>query len=83
MLMRTFHASGQCKTSIYTPSDNQTTKLIAKNIYKTKFSYVRLDRDAQKDLNPKINNQDYKNGFKIFGKIEKNKIAILTRKNIS
>ena len=70
-------------TSIYTPSDNQTTKLIAKDmLQKPKFSYVRLDRDAQKDLNPKINNQDYKNGFKIFGKIEKNKIAILSHGKI-
>lgn len=70
-------------TSIYTPSDNQTTKLIARDmLQKPKFSYVRLDRDAQKDLNPKINNQDYKNGFKIFGKIEKNKIAILSHGKI-
>ena len=49
---------------------------------KPKFSYVRLDRDVQKDLNPKINSEDYKNGFKIFGKIEKKKIAIISHGKI-
>ena len=36
-------------SSIYTPSDNNTTKFIAKEMLtKPKFSYVRLDRDVQK-----------------------------------
>ena len=70
-------------SSIYTPSDNNTTKFIAKEMLsKPKFSYVRLDRDVQKDLNPKINSEDYKNGFKIFGKIEKKKIAIISHGKI-
>ena len=54
-------------SSIYTPSDNQTTKLIAQDMLKKpKFSYVRLDRDKQEDLNPAISIADYNKGFKIF-----------------
>ncbi len=70
-------------SSIYTPSDNQTTKLIAQDMLKKpKFSYVRLDRDKQEDLNPVINIADYKKGFKIFGKVTGNKIAIISHGKI-
>ncbi len=70
-------------SSIYTPSDNETTKLIAKDLLKKpKFSYVRLDRDVQTDLNPKVKNDDLKKGYKIFGKINQNKIAIISHGKI-
>ncbi len=70
-------------SSIFTPSDNQTTKLIAKDMLtKPKFSYVRLDRDKQYDLQPKVNSTDYRNGFKIFVKIVENKIAVISHGKI-
>tara|TARA_A100001011_G_scaffold398919_1_gene505191 strand:- start:7482 stop:8399 length:918 start_codon:yes stop_codon:yes gene_type:complete len=66
-------------SSIYTPSDNTTTKLIAQDMLTNpKFSYVRLDRDVQEDLTPRIKESDYKNGFKIFGTVSKNKLAIIS-----
>ena len=42
-------------TSIYTPSDNLTTKMIARDMIKNpKFSYVRLDREKLPDLSPTL-----------------------------
>ena len=65
-------------TTIYTPSDNTTTKFIAQEMLnKTKFSYVRLDRDVCLDIEPKIKAEDYKNGYKIFGKPEKKRWPLL------
>lgn len=70
-------------SSIYTPSDNLTTKLIAKDMLANpKFSYVRLDREVQTDLIPQISNSDYKKGYKIFGKINKKSIAIISHGKI-
>ena len=70
-------------TTIYTPSDNTTTKFIAQEMLnKTKFSYVRLDRDVCLDIEPKIKAEDYKNGYKIFGKPEKKKVAIISHGKI-
>jgi transketolase len=69
--------------SIFTPSDNLTTELIAKDFIKDpKFSYVRLDRDKQPDLNPKITKSDFEEGFKIFGEINDNKIGIISHGKI-
>ena len=66
-------------SSIYTPSDVSTTKLIAKEILeKPKFSYIRLDRDVLPEISPEIIHDDFKQGFKIFGKIDKDKIAFIS-----
>ena len=66
-------------TSIYTPADVNSTKLIAKEMLESpKFSYVRLDREVLPNLSPEITTNDYKKGFKIFGKIDKNKIALIS-----
>lgn len=70
-------------TSIYTPSDNTTTKLIAKDMLsKPKFSYVRLDRDELKELTPSLDSKDYKSGFKIFGQVTKKKIGVISHGKI-
>ncbi len=66
-------------SSIYTPSDVNTAKMIAEDMLNVpKFSYVRLDREVLKNLSPEITTQEYKEGFKIFGKIEENKIALIS-----
>ena len=70
-------------SSIYTPADVPSTKLIAQEILKTpKFSYVRLDRDVLPNISPKITLDDYKKGFKIIGEIKKNKIALVSHGRI-
>ena len=70
-------------TSIYTPSDNFTTKMIARDMIKNpKFSYVRLDREKLPDLSPSLNEEDYKKGYKIFGQASSEKIAIISHGKI-
>ena len=70
-------------TNIFTPSDNQTTKLIANDLLDNpKFSYVRLDRELVKDLNPPMELENYNDGYKIFGKIDKNKVALISHGKI-
>ncbi len=70
-------------TNIFTPSDNQTAKLIANDLLDNpKFSYVRLDRELVKDLDPALDKDSYKDGYKIFGKIDKNKIALISHGKI-
>jgi len=66
-------------TSIYTPADASSTKLIAREMLDSpKFSYIRLDRDALPNLTPEIKDSDYTMGFKIFGDIKKEKIALIS-----
>ena len=66
-------------TTIYTPSDNISTKLIANSILnKPQFSYVRLDRDSLPVIVPEINNTDLKKGFRIFGEVNAQKIVIIS-----
>ena len=66
-------------SSIYTPSDTVSTKLIAKEMLnEPKFSYIRLDRDALPNLTPEITDDEYKKGFKIYGDIKKEKIGIIS-----
>ena len=66
-------------SSIYTPSDILTTKLIAKEILENpKFSYIRLDRDILPKILPEVIHSDFKQGFKVFGKINKDKIAFIS-----
>ena len=66
-------------TTVYTPSDNITAKLIANTILdEPKFSYVRLDRDSLPLVNPETINSDIKKGFKIFGDVDENKIVIIS-----
>jgi len=66
-------------SSIYTPSDSIATKLIANEMLDNpKFSYIRLDRDSLPDLSPAINNNDLIKGFKIYGKEDKKKIALIS-----
>jgi len=66
-------------SSIYTPADITSTKLIAKEMLEnTKFSYVRLDRDALPNISPEITNSDYNKGFKVFGEANNKKIALIS-----
>ena len=66
-------------SSIYTPADIPSTKLIAKDILKhPKFSYIRLDRDSLPIISPEITHDDFNKGFKIFGKINDKKIALMS-----
>ncbi len=66
-------------SSIYTPSDNVATKLIANEMLRNpKFSYIRLDRDPLPNISPEINNNDFIEGFKIYGKEDKKKIALIS-----
>lgn len=66
-------------SSIYTPSDVKTTKLIVNDMLdKPKFSYIRLDRNVLPDISPEANSSDYQKGFKIYGKEDKKKIALIS-----
>ena len=66
-------------SSIYTPSDVPQTRLIAKEMLKKpEFSYIRLDRGVLPDINPKISEDDFKNGYKIFGEVNNKKIALIS-----
>jgi transketolase len=66
-------------SSIYTPSDVKTTKLIVNDMLdKPKFSYIRLDRNVLPDISPEVNSSDYQKGFKIYGKEDKKKIALIS-----
>lgn len=69
--------------SIYTPSDNTTAKLIAKKfLNKPHFSYVRLDRDKQPDLDPRVEKNDFEKGFKVYGDYHKDKTVIISHGKI-
>jgi len=66
-------------SSIYTPADVATTKLVAKEMLENpKFSYVRLDREVLPNLSPEINKNEYEEGFKIFGNVDENKIVLIS-----
>jgi len=66
-------------SNVYTPADVASSVLIAQDILENpKFSYVRLDRDALPDILPKITSNEYKKGYKIFGKIDKKKIGLIS-----
>ncbi len=66
-------------SSIYTPSDNVTTKLIANDMLENpKFSYIRLDREPLPDISSELTIDDFTKGFKIYGKVDKNKIAFIS-----
>ena len=68
-------------SSVYTPSDNTTTRFIADEMLsKTSFSYVRLDRDQCRELNPSLTKQD-KMVLK-FLETQEIKIAILSHGKI-
>lgn len=70
-------------TNIYTASDPISASHIAKLLIKNpRFSYVRLDRDLQENIIPLAEYKDIENGYRVFGKIEKNKIAIITHGNL-
>ena len=67
------------KVSIFTPSDNLTTQILAKQlIEKPIFSYVRLDRHLLKEIDSKIDKEIFKKGFRIIGEVKKNKVAIIS-----
>ena len=64
-------------SSIYTPADIISTKLIAEDILKNpKFSYIRLDREVLPKISPEITTEDFNKGFKIFGQVDEKKIAL-------
>ena len=66
-------------TSIYTPSDVATTKLVAQEILENpKFTYIRLDRDILPNVSPKITSDEFKRGFKVFGKADNKKIVFIS-----
>ena len=66
-------------SSVYTPADVPSTRLIAKDLLENpKFSYIRLDRDVLPNINPEITLSDFKNGYKVFGKIDNKKIAFIS-----
>ena len=66
-------------SSVYTPADVTTTKLIVNEMLdKPKFSYIRLDRNVLPDISPEINSNDYKKGFKVYGKVDKKKIVLIS-----
>ena len=66
-------------SSIFTPADAPSTKLIAKQMLKKpEFSYIRLDREVLPKIPYDITEKDFTKGFKIFGDIEKNKIALVS-----
>ena len=66
-------------SSIYTPADVPSTKLIAEDILKhPKFSYIRLDREDLPKISPEITHEDFNKGFKIFGQIDDKKIALIS-----
>ena len=43
-----------------------------------KFSYIRLDRDALPNISPQITSADLNRGFKVFGNINHDKIALIS-----
>ena len=66
-------------SSIYTPADVKTTKLIAGEMLEsTKFSYVRLDREVLPNISPEVNISEYKKGFKVHGQDVDNKIILIS-----
>ena len=66
-------------SSIYTPADSLSTKLIANELLeKPKFSYVRLDRDVLPNISPEMSKADLNRGFKVFGKVDKDKVALIS-----
>tara|TARA_Y100000590_G_C15668944_1_gene995555 strand:- start:839 stop:1756 length:918 start_codon:yes stop_codon:yes gene_type:complete len=66
-------------SSIYTPSDVPSTKLIAKEMLESpKFSYVRLDREVLPNIDPEISINEYKAGFKVIGSIDNKKIVLIS-----
>ncbi|MDC0052083.1 1-deoxy-D-xylulose-5-phosphate synthase [bacterium] len=66
-------------SSIYTPSDVKTTKFIVNDMLSNpQFSYIRMDRDVLPEEYTKISLEDYKKGFKIYGDINSNKIALIS-----
>jgi transketolase len=66
-------------SSIYTPSDVLLTRLIAKQMLrKPEFSYVRLDRGVLSDISPKRSEADFISGYKIFGEVNDEKIALIS-----
>ena len=66
-------------SSIYTPADSISTKLIAKELLeKPKFSYIRLDRDFLPNISPEVTKADLNRGFKMFGNIDKDKIVLIS-----
>ena len=67
------------KVSVYTPSDNSTTQLIAKQqIANPIFSYIRLDRHELSEAESKINEDTFKRGFRVIGDVKKNRIALVS-----
>ena len=66
-------------SSVITPSDGNTTKMIANEMLeKTKFSYIRLDREDLPEINPSLKPKEYKKGFRIFGKPGSKKVALIS-----
>ena len=66
-------------SSVYTPSDVSTTKLIAQEMLnKPKFSYVRLDREILPNHDAETTANEYEKGYKIYGKLDDKKIIFIS-----
>ena len=66
-------------SSIYTPSDGHSAKMIAQEMLtRPNFSYIRLDREVLPNISPELTKIDYRKGFKIFGKPNEKKIALIS-----
>jgi transketolase len=69
--------------TIYTASDPEAAKLIAKKTLKLKTPvFVRLDRKASNNLSKKLNMDDIKNGFRYLKKSLKPKLTIISHGTI-
>ncbi len=69
--------------SIYTCSDGESAKMVAKETLKIKTPvFVRLDRKATKNLDSKIKVKDIKKGFRYLKKTKNSKNLILSQGTI-
>ncbi len=66
-------------TKIFTPCDNLTVQLLAKDIIKKNsgLNYIRLDRHPVNENISGLNNKTFLDGFKIIGNFKKNKVALI------
>jgi len=71
-------------TKIFTPSDNLTVKILANNIIKgnESLNYVRLDRHGIEDSIFKLSTNEFKEGYRIMGNFNKNKVALISHGRI-
>ena len=63
---------------VYTASDGLVAeKIVEKFLKKPEFAFIRLDRNASEDYEPKVTNENIENGYRIIGNV-KSRLAVLT-----